>query len=515
MSGTVANARDRNIARDNGARRLSSRPQLESVTFSQAWGLDATGNWDRFSGFDNQSGSLAALDQTRTANPANEITGITALAGPAWVQPAYDRAGNMTSMPKPADPAAGFTAVYDAWNRLVRVIDTDTAAVIQLNQYDGLMRRTLSAEADGLTWETLTLDQWRLMTLEGWMTMELAPTLRHYYYSDSWQVLEERLGVEPSSADPDRQFLWGLRYIDDLIFRDRSIEGVLDERLYALQDANWNVIAVCDTTGEMRERYAYSPYGVPLFLNEGFILIEPNSSAFFWESLFCSYRCNIISGLYSVRFRVLQPFLGLWIQRDPIGAWESLYSYTRQNPFRYSDPLGLIEELDAIDKWEEASGIASAIKLGTVDPKAGWLAPAKGVAKPYIANNCRNIQKCSVTFDIKKAYKGKYQRGAGAGAAVDLGVYVQMQVALSPECGDCEKLGIIQIGRYRKKGGTFFQTTYEVNRGYADPKLTPMLWARAGWDQQLAANQGWFIDRDEEARNPYFTSGPSGKPGAY
>ncbi len=48
------------------------------------------------------------------------------------------------------------------------------------------------------------------------------------------------------SSNPNRQYVWGERYIDDLILRDRDTtgDGTLDERLYALQDANWNVVAV-------------------------------------------------------------------------------------------------------------------------------------------------------------------------------------------------------------------------------------------------------------------------------
>jgi len=60
------------------------------------------------------------LDQTRTATKVNEITDITESAGPSWGTPVYNRAGNMTTIPKPADPTQSFTATYDGWNRLVR-----------------------------------------------------------------------------------------------------------------------------------------------------------------------------------------------------------------------------------------------------------------------------------------------------------------------------------------------------------------------------------------------------------
>jgi len=36
-------------------------------------------------------------------------------------------------------------------------------------------------------------------------------------------------------------------------------------RIYALQDGNWNVIALADTSGDVQERYAYQAYGAPLF----------------------------------------------------------------------------------------------------------------------------------------------------------------------------------------------------------------------------------------------------------
>ena len=59
--------------------------------------------------------------------------------------------------------------------------------------------------------------------------------------------------------------MWGLRYIDDLILRDRdpNADGTLDERLYAFQDPNWNVIALTDVSGDVQERYAYDAYGMP------------------------------------------------------------------------------------------------------------------------------------------------------------------------------------------------------------------------------------------------------------
>ncbi len=217
-----------------------------------------------------------SLVQNRTANPVNEITDITESTGPAWVTPAYDPAGNMTTIPKPADPTQGFTAVYDAWNRLVKL--SDSSGTVQENQYDGRNFRVVRKDySSGLLTET-----------------------RHFYYTSAWQVLEERVD---SSASPNRQFVWGLRYIDDCVLRDRdtSGSGTLDERLYALQDGNWNVTSVTDENGDVQERYAYTAYGEPLFLTPSFV--EQSGSSFGWEVLFTGQRWDGGSGLFSFRYR--------------------------------------------------------------------------------------------------------------------------------------------------------------------------------------------------------------------
>src|SRR5262249_753565 len=143
-----------------------------------------------------------------------------------------------------------------------------------------------------------------------------------------WQDIEERLGTSPDSANPDRQFVWGLRYIDDCVLRDRDTDanGTLDERLYALQDGNWNVIALTDTGGDVQERYAYQAYGTPKFLTPAFA--NRASSSYGWETLFCGYSCDLATRIYRVRSRIYHSPLGSWIQRDALayGNGMSLYA---------------------------------------------------------------------------------------------------------------------------------------------------------------------------------------------
>ncbi len=64
-------------------------------------------------------------------------------------------------------------------------------------------------------------------------------TTTDLYYSDSWQVLEERVASGGTSV-PRVQYVWSPVYVDALILRDRdtNANGTLDERLYVVQDAN-------------------------------------------------------------------------------------------------------------------------------------------------------------------------------------------------------------------------------------------------------------------------------------
>ena len=282
-------------------------------TFAECWSLDSSGNWPNFR--QASTGGAWDLIQYRTDNPANEITLVTTTAGPAWVTPAYDKAGNMTTIPQPALPTSSYTATYDAWNRPVAL--SAGGSTVAIYQYDALKRRIVKKRyTGGVLSET-----------------------RHFFYSSEWQVLEERVGTSTSAQ---RQFVWGTHYIDDLVLRDRDTTGAgtLNERLYAFQDPNWNVTGVVDTTGAVKERYGFASYGVPSFLTSAFI--SEVASAYDWETLFAGYRWDAETGLYHVRKRAYAPHLGVFLQRDVLGLLEELnvYMYALDSPGNRTDPMG-------------------------------------------------------------------------------------------------------------------------------------------------------------------------------
>jgi len=256
-------------------------------------------------------------DQTRTHNAANEITGITEGGGQvAWATPVQDVMGNVTSYPKPSSLTNSYTCKYDAWNRLVQVKDGET--VVADYVYDGLGRRITKK-----TYVSGTLDK-----------------TRQFFYTNQWQDIEER--VDERTNDLERQHVWGIGYVDELVLRDKDTadDGTLDQRHYALQDANYSLTCIVDTNGDAQERYLYTPYGARAIFDGGFSSI--GSSAYDWNIGHQGLMHDTESSLVYNRKRMLHPGLGRFMQRDPLGYQDAanLYEYVRSAPQQFQDPSG-------------------------------------------------------------------------------------------------------------------------------------------------------------------------------
>ena len=270
----------------------AGKTAISTLAFAHEWGLDPLGNWSAFKE-DADGNATWDLNQSREHNKVNEITAISESAGPSWDDPVYNLVGNMTTVPKPGDPTDTFTATYDAWNRLVAL--DDGAGDVATYEYDAMNRRITKVDQSGMS--DVTYD---------------------YYYSSGWQVVEVRKGGD---TDPYEQYVWGGRYIDDLVLRDRDADtnGVVDDTIYALHDANWNVVALANTTGDVQERYRYTAYGHPTVLDANYSVDGDGVSDYDIQVLYAGYRFDPESGLYHVRNRMYQPMLGTWITRDPAG----------------------------------------------------------------------------------------------------------------------------------------------------------------------------------------------------
>lgn len=272
----------------------------------QDWTLDPVGNWPEYV---TATSGTTDLDQSRTSSVVNEITAIGTNTGglPVWATPGYDAAGNMTGFVSPSDPTGNLTAIYDAWNRLVAV--KDGSNFVAQYAYDGLKRRVVKKSyTGGVLQET-----------------------RDFYFSDQWQVLSEAV-----SGTTDNAYAWGLRYVDELLWR---VDGA-SARQYAMQDANFNCTSICDDAGSVLERYQFDLYGNRTVLNASWTVI--GSSAYAWIVGHQGLMFEVEVGLYNCRNRVYLPLLGCWMQRDPLGYVDglNLYEYVGSLPTVFTDPTG-------------------------------------------------------------------------------------------------------------------------------------------------------------------------------
>jgi RHS repeat-associated protein len=302
---------------------------ITGLNFQQNWqdpstadtALDPTGNWTDFRQ-DSDGVSSYDLIQTRTHNAENEITDVDATSGGGWVDPVHDAVGNTTTIPRVAAPSQNYLLTYDAWNRVVK-IETLSGSLFSIGaySYDGLHRRVSRTKYNSGSPEFT----------------------RRMYYSDNWQVLEERQYEDPNWL-LNKQYVWGIRYIDELILRDQDtsspLNGTLNTRHYALQDANFNVVAIVGSTGSVVRRFDYDAYGHSSTLEADF---TPGAYEYDFEYRYAGYRWDYETHLLQVRNRWYHPRLGRWVSRDPIGydgGTLNLYEYVGGRPITHSDPSG-------------------------------------------------------------------------------------------------------------------------------------------------------------------------------
>jgi RHS repeat-associated protein len=273
----------------------------------QNWTLDALGNWAS-----NTVGTGTA--QTRTADAANEITCISG----GGICPTYDAAGNMVSASKPgaATPTRQWY-VYDGWNRLVAVHADSSGtqgSLIASYEYDGAGRR--------------------IQKTTGGHTMD-------YFYNEDCQNIETR---QDGCSNPIDQTIFDIRYVDAPIvrFHDGDTDGTIDNTLYAMQDANFNVTALANASGTVVERYVYTPYGQRKVLEANFADDCDGLSDVDWMIGHQGLALDLESGLIYNRARYLDTSLGRFISRDQLGYVDgsNVYQFVSGNPELLVDPSG-------------------------------------------------------------------------------------------------------------------------------------------------------------------------------
>jgi RHS repeat-associated protein len=213
------------------------------------------------------------------------------------------------------------------------------------------------------------------------------------------------------------------------------------QRLYVQQDANYNVTAITDALGNVRERYALDPYGgsaVVLTASWGQI----PASLYSWVYLHQGGRYDGETGLYDFRNRFYDPEKGRWLNLDPLGfdAGDSnLYRYEGNEPTTATDSSGL-EDDKTKQMYEALLHLQSKPSLFKKDSKDSPFVAAQGyqscimchghpylgwqniAGSPELINLAPMSQKVVIASTDFKRLDDKYKNGVKGLVQTGLGI---------------------------------------------------------------------------------------------
>ncbi len=213
----------------------------------------------------------------------------------------YDFNGNLTI------GLDGSTYTYDAQNRL---LTASRDGVTYTFKYDGLNRQ-VSRTVGGVT----TYSVW-----------------------DGWDLVEEYQGAGTVTA----AYLYG----------PTGLVKNLVSNNYYYQDGSGSTSHIANSSGALVEWYRYDLHGTPIIYDSNDNLLP--ASAFGIRHLFTGQQWYRQLGLYDLRNRFYSPDIGRFLPPDPIGFAgdpTNLYRYVRNNPLKWSDPSGLVDDSEGWSKW--------------------------------------------------------------------------------------------------------------------------------------------------------------------
>ncbi len=313
----------------SGGGSITTPIALPNTDQSRNYNLDALGNWT--SSVYTPEGTGSAITDQRNHNKLNQIT-LRSVGGTTPTYFSYDGAsgasnGNLTN-------DGTFYYQYDALNRPI-AITTVHGKLVGTYVYDAMNRRV------------------RKTVTNGGLPGDIPNGTTDYIYLGN-QVVEER----NAGNTPIRQYLWGT-YVDELIQLITLVplgpQSLPAGAYYLLQDLLYRAVALTNSSGSIVEAYDTDAYGNTLIFTapgaDGIWFTDDDVQSNYGanEIIYCGYRYDPEGPGYYVRNRNYIPFLGRWLQRDPIGyaGGVNLYEYVEGRAVNSTDAAGLLPALTA------------------------------------------------------------------------------------------------------------------------------------------------------------------------
>jgi uncharacterized protein (TIGR02594 family) len=248
-------------------------------------------------------------------------------------------------------------------------------------------------------------------------------SITRYYQGDYEEEIDELGGVKKI------HYLHGAIYIND--------KGV-DKFYYTYSDYQGSLMALADESGNVVERYSYTPWGARR--NPDAITSPDTRTSWIVNRGYTGHEHLDAFSIINMNGRVYDPVTAMFLSPDPYvqspNDWLNYnrYSYCLNNPFKYTDPSG---EVAVIDDILLGMVIAAAIY------QAGATAGLHGFStKDFLQTVVIGGVSAAATFGIGEIFGG-------------VGSMADKSFSVLRELGRATAHGIVQGGLSVAGGGSF------------------------------------------------------------